>query len=165
MQHIKPMTSSCRIGSTAEQRSASPKKPEDDTGGGEAKGLVELHTHHNSCPRGEHCACYVTGYTDAEYDHGHVFESLDDKLTVVEKKTLSHRPTPATATTYNLKIVALAKAYCDAHIEDYETMKNSDSMDVDADFMLLFQAVNDCGDDMALNDCIAMIKYRKEAKP
>lgn len=27
-------------------------------------------------------------------------------------------------------------------------MKNSDSMDVDADFMLLFQAVNDCGDDM-----------------
>src|SRR5437868_5341763 len=33
-------------------------------------------THHNTCPRGERCACYLTGYTDAEYDHGLALDKL-----------------------------------------------------------------------------------------
>ncbi len=37
----------------------------------------EYKTHHNTCPRGERCACYLTGYTDAEYDHGLSVDSLD----------------------------------------------------------------------------------------
>lgn len=39
------------------------------------------------------------------------------------------------------KQVDAAKAFCAAHRDDYETLKTSDSMDVDAEFMLLFQAV------------------------
>jgi hypothetical protein len=36
-------------------------------------------THHNTCPRGERCACYLTGYSDAEYDHGLALNTLDDQ--------------------------------------------------------------------------------------
>src|SRR5262245_25397932 len=36
-------------------------------------------THHNTCPRGERCACYITGYTDAEHNHGLSLDSLESK--------------------------------------------------------------------------------------
>ncbi len=34
-------------------------------------------THHNTCPMRERCACYLTGYTDAEYDYGFALDSLE----------------------------------------------------------------------------------------
>lgn len=39
--------------------------------------MSEHRTHHNTCPRGERCACYLTGYTDSEYDHGHARDTLE----------------------------------------------------------------------------------------
>lgn len=39
--------------------------------------MSEHRTHHNTCPRGERCACYLTGYTDAEYDHGLALDTLE----------------------------------------------------------------------------------------
>ena len=38
-------------------------------------------------------------------------------------------------------IADLAVRYCEAHREDYDVMKTSDSMDVDVDFILLCEAV------------------------
>ncbi len=52
---------------------------------------------------------------------------------------VSDQPNPTTD--YNLRIVAAAKAFCDAHREDYDQLKTSDSMDADAEFLLLFQAI------------------------
>jgi hypothetical protein len=38
-------------------------------------------------------------------------------------------------------VIECARAYFEAHKEDYETMRDSDSMDVDPEFMLLYQSV------------------------
>ncbi len=34
-------------------------------------------THHNTYPRRERCSCYLAGYTDAEYNHGHALNTLE----------------------------------------------------------------------------------------
>jgi hypothetical protein len=39
--------------------------------------MSERRTHHNICQRGERCACYLTGFTDAEYDHGLALDTLE----------------------------------------------------------------------------------------
>jgi hypothetical protein len=42
---------------------------------------AQLKTHHNTCPKGERCACYITGYTDAEYDYGLAADDINASIT------------------------------------------------------------------------------------
>lgn len=39
--------------------------------------MSERRTHHDTCQHGERCACYLTGFTDAEYDHGLALDTLE----------------------------------------------------------------------------------------
>lgn len=63
---------------------AARKTPEYEQGGRELAEQEDMEyimpTHHNTCPRGEQCACYLTGYTDAEYNHGLALSSMADQV-------------------------------------------------------------------------------------
>ncbi len=57
-------------------------------------------THHNICPKDERCACYLTGYTDAEYDQGLAVDTLGDQPKPTGEWTARKAPTGYIAALY-----------------------------------------------------------------